>query len=78
MEQREALGLQGLLPPGEADLDTEVARAVAALEQTANSPLAKYQTLMTLRETNAAAFFALLQQARVDWRGCEHASSYRL
>ncbi len=63
---RKQLQLQGLLPPGQGSQAVEVLRAKEALAQ-ASSPMAKYRQLMTLRETDASTFYALLQQVRCSY-----------
>lgn len=62
---REKLGLNGLVPPREAPLDAEVARARAALARCA-SDFERLRLLFALKETNAAAFYALLQSSGGD------------
>jgi len=57
---RQQYSLQGLLPPRVAPLETEVQRARIALAQCA-SDFERHRLLMALKETNAAAFYALLQ-----------------
>ncbi|CAG9467691.1 unnamed protein product [Pedinophyceae sp. YPF-701] len=52
---REALGTKNLLPPAVTDRDTEVRRAMAALNAR-ESLIGKYSTLMTLFETDPATF----------------------
>ncbi|WIA33562.1 hypothetical protein OEZ86_006686 [Tetradesmus obliquus] len=52
--------MSGLVPPRQVGLDVEVLRAQAALDG-CSTDLEKHRLLVTLKETNSAAFAALLQ-----------------
>ncbi|KAF6257169.1 hypothetical protein COO60DRAFT_1702001 [Scenedesmus sp. NREL 46B-D3] len=58
---RQQQQLAGLVPPRQVGLDVEVLRAQAALDACCTD-LEKHRLLVTLKETNQAAFNALLQQ----------------
>ncbi|KAK9916262.1 hypothetical protein WJX75_000644 [Coccomyxa subellipsoidea] len=58
--------MQGLIPPGQSDLQCEVDRAHAALSKCC-SPLDKYQAVMNLKETNGDCFYGLMAQRLVDY-----------
>lgn len=57
---RQQQQMSGLVPPRQVGLDVEVLRAQAALDG-CSTDLEKHRLLVTLKETNAAAFAALLQ-----------------
>ncbi|WIA13414.1 hypothetical protein OEZ85_006994 [Tetradesmus obliquus] len=57
---RQQQQMSGLVPPRQVGLDVEVMRAQAALDG-CSTDLEKHRLLVTLKETNAAAFAALLQ-----------------
>ncbi|KAI8466125.1 MAG: hypothetical protein J3K34DRAFT_524796 [Monoraphidium minutum] len=57
---RQKYGMQGLLPPREVPLSVEVARARAALAGCC-SDFERHRLLLALKESNGAAFYALLQ-----------------
>jgi len=59
--ERDALGLEGLLPPKTATLDEQLARVYAGYEAL-SSPIDKYQYLRALQERNEVLFFALLAE----------------
>lgn len=60
-EERRALRIDGLLPPGVATLDDQVTVALAALRRTATD-LDKYQFLRGLQERHEVLFYALLER----------------
>jgi len=60
IEERIALGLDGLLPPHVATLSEQLARVYAAFSREP-TPLAKYSNLRALQERNEILFYALLQ-----------------
>eukprot|EP00762_Andalucia_godoyi_P002694 ANDGO_03336.mRNA.1 NADP-dependent malic enzyme len=61
MEERDRLGLRGLIPPRVATLETQVERAYASLQRCA-TPLDKYQFLHLLEDRNITLFYSLLGQ----------------
>jgi malate dehydrogenase (oxaloacetate-decarboxylating) len=61
LEERIALGLDGLLPPRVATLDEQIARVYAAYLREPTS-LAKYSYLRALQERNEILFYALFEQ----------------
>lgn len=60
-EERRALRIDGLLPPGVATLDDQVTVALAALRRT-STDLDKYQFLRGLQERHEVLFYALLER----------------
>jgi len=60
-EERRALRIDGLLPPGVATLEDQVTVALAALRRTATD-LDKYQFLRGLQERHEVLFYALLER----------------
>src|SRR5436309_3427558 len=65
LEERRALGLEGLLPPAVTTLETQVARTYQAyLEQP--TPIFKYQFLRQLQDRNEVLFFAMLRAHLVE------------
>ena len=63
-EERDALGLHGLLPPKIADLDEQLARAYEN-HRTAPTALDRYVHLASLQDRNEVLFFRLLHE-RID------------
>lgn len=61
MEQREELGLVGLLPTGTTPIDAQVHRAYEQFLE-ARSPMAKYLGLQALRDRNTVLFYRLLSE----------------
>ena len=61
VEERLALGLDGLLPPHVASLEEQVERVYEAFAKEP-SPLAKYVYLRALQERNEILFYALLER----------------
>ena len=61
MEERRALGLDGLLPPHVSTLDEQIARNYAGFVRAPND-LAKYTFLRQLQERNETLFYALLER----------------
>lgn len=61
IEERVALGIDGLLPPHVATMEEQLERVYAAFVN-AESPLAKYVYLRSLQERNEILFYALLEQ----------------
>ncbi|WP_394841460.1 NAD-dependent malic enzyme [Pendulispora brunnea] len=61
-EERESLGLLGLLPDGVDTLETQVRRAFTQLAEK-NSNLGKYIYLSSLQDTNETLFYRVLRQA---------------
>jgi len=61
LEERKALGLEGLLPPATNTLEQQVERVYAGYRQLA-TPIAKYQFLRALQERQEILFFALLSK----------------
>src|SRR5512139_2932470 len=60
LEEREALGVDGLLPPQVNSLEQQVARAyLGYLQET--TPLGRYQYLRSLQERQEILFYALLE-----------------
>lgn len=58
-EEREALGLEGLLPPRLQSMDQQLERAYANFSEL-TSPIKKYQFLRGLQDRNETLYFALL------------------
>ena len=58
-DERDALGLQGLLPPHVETLDEQVARAYEAYRRQADD-LARHVYLRDLQDTNEVLFYRLL------------------
>lgn len=61
IDERIALGLDGLLPPHVATLDEQLERAHEGFEREP-TPIAKYSYLRGLQERNEILFFALLER----------------
>ncbi len=61
IEERVALGIDGLLPPHVATMEEQLERVYAAFVN-AESPLAKYVYLRSLQERNEILFYALLER----------------
>jgi malate dehydrogenase (oxaloacetate-decarboxylating) len=61
LEERIALGLDGLLPPRVATLDEQIARVYAGFQRE-TTPLAKYGYLRALQERNEILFYALFER----------------
>jgi malate dehydrogenase (oxaloacetate-decarboxylating) len=59
-EEREALGLDGLLPPQYNTLEQQVSRVYRGFQREAD-PLSKYQYLRALQERQEILFYALLE-----------------
>ena len=60
-QERQALGLEGLLPPQVVTLDRQVERIYCGYKNQADD-LAKYQFLRGLQERSEVAFYALLER----------------
>ena len=60
-EEREALGLRGLLPPARCTIDQQLVRAYENF-CAAPTPIAKYVHLAALHDRNEVLFFRLLQE----------------
>ncbi len=60
-EERRELGLEGLLPPLENTLETQIERSYKSFRREP-TPIAQYQYLRALQERNEVLFFALLVQ----------------
>ena len=60
-QERDALGLHGLLPPRVAAIDEQVTRRLAAFREFATD-LERYAFLRDLQDTNETLFYALLAQ----------------
>ncbi|MBZ0150600.1 MAG: NAD-dependent malic enzyme [Planctomycetes bacterium] len=60
-EERDALGLHGLLPPKVADFDEQLARAYENHRE-ATTPLGRYVHLATLQDRNEVLFYRLLHE----------------
>lgn len=60
-EQRQQLGLVGLLPTGTTPIDAQVHRAYEQFLE-ARSPMAKYLGLQALRDRNTVLFYRLLSE----------------
>ena len=60
-EERERLGLEGLLPPTVNTIDQQLERVYAGFRREP-SPIAKYQYLRALQERNEILFYALLSR----------------
>ncbi|CAG0910622.1 unnamed protein product, partial [Cyprideis torosa] len=58
-QERDALGLEGMLAPRSQTLDQQVARAYANFQEMM-SPIKKYQFLRGLQDRNEVVYFALL------------------
>lgn len=61
VEERIALGLDGLLPPHIATLEEQLDRVYTAFENI-ESPIARYTYLRSLQERNEILFYALLER----------------
>lgn len=61
VDERIALGLDGLLPPHAATVDEQLTRVYAAF-RSEPTPLAKYSYLRSLQERNEILFYALLER----------------
>jgi len=61
LEERIALGLDGLLPPHTATLEEQLTRVYGAFESEP-TPIAKYSYLRSLQERNEILFYALLER----------------
>jgi malate dehydrogenase (oxaloacetate-decarboxylating) len=61
LDERLALGLDGLLPPHVGNLDEQLTRVYAAYAAEP-TPLAKYSYLRSLQERNEILFYALLER----------------
>jgi malate dehydrogenase (oxaloacetate-decarboxylating) len=59
--EREALGLDGLLPPHVSTLENQIARVRASYVKEP-TPIAKYQFLRALQERNELLYYAVLEQ----------------
>lgn len=60
-QERQALGLEGLLPPRICGLDQQIGRIYRGFVRQTDD-LAKYQYLRSLQERNEVAFYALLER----------------
>ena len=60
-EERERLGLVGLLPSGVTPIDAQVHRAYQQFQE-ARTPMAKFRRLASLRDRNTVLFFRLLSE----------------
>src|SRR5512139_1290037 len=58
-EERDALGLRGLLPPGVQSMETQVKRALENYSEKATD-LEKYLYLISLQDENRTLFYRLL------------------
>src|SRR5215472_15318497 len=61
MEERVALGIDGLLPPRVSTLERQLERTYASFQREP-TPLAKYSNLRSLQERNEILFYALLDR----------------
>jgi malate dehydrogenase (oxaloacetate-decarboxylating) len=61
IEERIALGLDGLLPPKVGDLEEQLERVYRAFSREP-TPIAKYVSLRSLQERNEILFYALLER----------------
>lgn len=61
LEERVALGIDGLLPPRVSTLEQQLERTYASLQREP-TPLAKYSNLRSLQERNEILFYALLER----------------
>jgi malate dehydrogenase (oxaloacetate-decarboxylating) len=61
MEERIALGIDGLLPPRVSTLERQIDRTYASFRREP-TPLAKYSNLRALQERNEILFYALLER----------------
>jgi malate dehydrogenase (oxaloacetate-decarboxylating) len=61
MEERVALGIDGLLPPRVSTLERQIDRTYASFQREP-TPLAKYSNLRSLQERNEILFYALLDR----------------
>src|SRR5215472_3797715 len=61
LEERVALGIDGLLPPHVSTLERQLERTYAAFRREP-TPLAKYSNLRALQERNEILFYALLER----------------
>ena len=60
-EERDALGLHGLLPPRVTSLEEQISRVLAQYRKV-EAPLARYQFLRSLQERNETLFYAVVER----------------
>ena len=64
-EERQSLGLEGLLPPAVNTIEQQIERVYAGFRREP-SPIAKYQYLRALQERNEILYYALLSRHLVE------------